>query len=271
MLCYLFLALNTVPLNHMLWRGGLAGCVVSASLFDTSCSVYDHSILESANRRDRDHIAEAGRRAPRAATLSELLAPTIARAAAASTGTPIPPDASRAPQSTSHAPDAGSPQTSSGLGDLADDDAGAAIEVPVTPEASDTPPMLEASPACRGRIGYVSQTGRCYFVLGTELSWHQSRDECRNLGAQLATLTSESEQKFVASCQLQGEPWIGLSKFGATNFSWISNEPLSFTCWEPGAPRSSQESAVVIVSGSGLWSDRAPQELHPALCETGSD
>lgn len=245
----------------MLWRSSLVVCVVSASLIDTGCSIYDHNILENAKQRARDHMSESDRNAAREVNLSEFLDPSVARVDDAGTG--VTPDDSNA-ETTLNAHDAGSTQGTSDARAADDDDSGALSER----ADADIPDLMpEASPACRGRIGYVSQSGRCYFVFATPLSWHQSRDECRNLGAQLATITSEREQKFVASFQTVSETWIGLSKFGASSFSWLSNEELSFTNWEPEAPRPSQESAVVIVPGTSLWSDRAPHELHPSLCE----
>jgi hypothetical protein len=253
----------------MLWRSSLVVCVVSASLLDTGCSIYDHKILENAKQRALDHTSEGGRRAARGADLAEFLDPMIARVAAAGTPAAALPDAAHAAAALTER-DAGSMQRTHRVDTLADDDAGVLREL--ADAGADIPPLVpEASSACRGRIGYLSQSGHCYFVHSTALSWHQSRDECRNLGAHLATITSEREQSFVARFQLETEIWIGLSKFGAPGFSWITNEELSFTRWEPDAPGPSQESAALIVPGTGSWSDRAPHELHPGLCEIERD
>jgi hypothetical protein len=266
--------MNAVVLGHMFWRSSISVvCVVSACLFDSGCSIYDHNILENAKRSAQAHSEEAARRAQPAAELSEFLEPTIMRIATAGTGIVAAPNAahSSAMPAVMKQLDAGAAQGSRRLGQLADDDAGVSIAVPSPPTAdagNDVPPAVaEASPACRGRIGYVAPSGHCYFVFATPLNWHQSRDECQNLGGHLATITVEREHQFVASIPIDVETWIGLSNFGATSFSWTSNEELTFTSWEPGAPRSRQEAAAVILPDTGLWSDRPPPERHPALCE----
>jgi hypothetical protein len=267
----LFLAMNTVVLRHMFWRCSIVVCVVSACLCESGCSIYDRNILENAKRSARGHSEPA-------ADLSDLLEPNIMRIATAGTGMAATPNASHssAMPAMMEQLDAGTAQGSRRLGQLADDDAGVSIAVhsPPTADAGSSvmpPAIAEASSACRGRIGYVAPSGRCYFVLATPLTWHQSRDECQNVGGHLATITVEHEHQFVASIPIQTETWIGLSNFGASNFSWVTNEELTFTSWEPGAPRARQEAAAVILPGMGLWSDRPPSEQHPALCELKED
>jgi hypothetical protein len=130
------------------------------------------------------------------------------------------------------------------------------------------PPMPMASPACHGQIGYVSADGRCYFTLTEPVTWHKARDECQEAGAHLATLTSDGELEFVVSFAAEEYAWLGLSRFGATKFSWITGEVFGFANWEPDAPRQAPESAAVIAPDTGLWSDRHPMEMHFALCET---
>jgi hypothetical protein len=143
-------------------------------------------------------------------------------------------------------------------------DAGAVVE-----DARPARPVASASPACRGRTGYVSPSdGRCYFTVTERMTWHTARDECMRIGAHLATLTNDREQAFVASFEATSEAWLGLSRFGALRFSWITNEELAFMHWEEGAPRERQESGAVILPDTGLWSDRPPMDRYAALCET---
>lgn len=258
----------------MYWRSSIVVWVVSAWLFGSGCSIYDQNILENAKQSATRH--SDGARA--AADLSEFPGPTIMRIVTAGSGMVATASASRSSVPASMSAmmmkqlDGGAAQGSRRLGQLADDDAGVSTAVPSPPPAdagSDIAPtaIAEASPACRGRIGYVAPSRRCYVLFVTPLTWHQSRDECQNLGGHLATITAEPEQQFVASIPIERETWIGLSNFGATRFSWLTDEELAFTSWEPDAPRSRQEAAAVIVPGTGLWSDRPPPEQHPALCE----
>lgn len=128
-------------------------------------------------------------------------------------------------------------------------------------------PVAKASATCRGEPGFETD-GRCYFVLDTPVSWNVGRDRCYEHDAHLASVTSEHESDFVASLDLSDNVWIGFSRFGAANFSWLSNESGSFSNWQKGAPRAMQESGALILASTGLWTNRAVPELHPALCET---
>ena len=130
-------------------------------------------------------------------------------------------------------------------------------------------PVAKASSACSDKVGYVSEAdGRCYFVLDAPVSWNVGRDHCLELDAHLASITSDSEADFVASFRLEKDVWIGLSRFGAASFSWITNEMLGFTNWKKGAPHAMQESGALVSASNGLWTNRNVSELHPALCET---
>jgi hypothetical protein len=99
------------------------------------------------------------------------------------------------------------------------------------------------------------------------VSWYVARDQCQNLRAHLATITSEDERAFVASIEANAPAWLGLSRFGAVSFSWITGELFAFTSWQADSPHPLPESGVLTFPGSGAWADRPPTELHPALCE----
>jgi hypothetical protein len=94
-----------------------------------------------------------------------------------------------------------------------------------------------------------------------------SRDLCTQSDAHLVTITTADEQTFVAALVGSSARWIGLSKFGAPAFSWISGEALSYTRWQAGEPNGSGEAAVVIQTASLLWSDEAVTAQRSALCE----
>lgn len=153
-----------------------------------------------------------------------------------------------------HERDAGTPH---------DPDAGKPHEL----DAGRPHPVAKASAACRGERGFETG-GRCYFVLDTPVSWNVGRDHCYEHDAHLASVTSEREADLVASFDLELDVWIGFSRFGAANFSWLTNESGSFSHWQEGAPRAMQESGALIKASTGLWSNRAVPELHAALCET---
>lgn len=130
------------------------------------------------------------------------------------------------------------------------------------------PPVAQPSPACRGQLGYVSEVdGHCYYRFAEPVSWYVARDECGHAHGHLAALTTAAERDFVASIDADEPMWIGLSRFGAVNFTWITGELFSFASWQQGSPHMLPESAVLSAPATGLWFDREPSELHPGLCE----
>jgi Lectin C-type domain len=120
-----------------------------------------------------------------------------------------------------------------------------------------------------GEPGSKVWTGNdhCYFPLSALGSWNLSRDACSQRSASLVTITSAQEQAFAATLLGATPSWIGLSKFGAAQFSWIDGEALSYTNWEPGAPKVSGEVAAALRNGTQQWFDDAVTASHAALCE----
>lgn len=109
--------------------------------------------------------------------------------------------------------------------------------------------------------------GHCYFPVLVHASWNVSRDHCSQADARLATITSAEELSFVAGL-LGSEPsWIGLSRFGAPQFSWSTGETYGFSNWAAGEPNLSGEAAVAIRKNAGEWFDDTIDASHPAICE----
>ncbi|HKP60836.1 MAG TPA: C-type lectin domain-containing protein [Polyangiales bacterium] len=109
--------------------------------------------------------------------------------------------------------------------------------------------------------------GHCYFPLTVANSWYVSRDRCRELGAQLVSITSAEEQSFVTTVVGASPRWTGLSRFGAPAFSWIGGEGVTYENWEPGSPNVTGEAAAVIRNETYLWFDAAVSQNYAALCE----
>lgn len=107
----------------------------------------------------------------------------------------------------------------------------------------------------------------CYFPLDQSQSWNVSRDQCLDRGAMLVVIGSAQEQAFVSGLVGSSARWIGLAKFGAPEFSWVTGETLSYLNWDTGAPNSSGEVAAVMSEQSHAWRDEPVTTLHAALCE----
>ena len=109
--------------------------------------------------------------------------------------------------------------------------------------------------------------GHCYIPLLTQTSWNVSRDQCAHADAKLAAITSVEELDFVAGLLGDGPAWIGLSKFGAPQFSWSTGEANGFTNWAAGEPNLSGEAAVAMQQDTGKWFDDAVSANYRAICE----
>lgn len=109
-----------------------------------------------------------------------------------------------------------------------------------------------------------------YEVLTTSspISWTEARDFAAFRGGYLATITSSAENSFIFDLGLQSDPWIGgFQSAGSSTpqqgWSWITNEPFSYTNWYPGEPNdfpggSGTEDRLQLYS-DGRWNDTANQ------------
>jgi len=122
--------------------------------------------------------------------------------------------------------------------------------------------------ACTLRGGRVWEANQhCYFPLDSAESWNVSRDGCANLAATLVVITSDEEQAFVATLVGATARWIGLSRFGRPDFTWISGDAVDYTHWEDAGSAVSGDAAAIIRSDTLQWSVETLAAAHGALCE----
>jgi len=108
--------------------------------------------------------------------------------------------------------------------------------------------------------------GHCYFLVeGGSDDWFTQRDACAAAGAHLVTITSQEEQDFVEPIG-GGDRWIGYSRIGATEFSWLTGEPVTYEHWRQGEPNESGD-ACARLRDNGEWADRTCDNSHSAICE----
>jgi len=128
------------------------------------------------------------------------------------------------------------------------------------------PPDRATECALRGgRVWEVNQ--HCYFPLDGAESWNVSRDRCANLAATLVVITSHEEQAFAATLVGATARWIGFSRFGRPDFTWISGDAVDYTHWEDAGSAVSGDAAVIIRSDTLQWSVETLAAAHGALCE----
>uniref|UniRef100_A0A8C2Q7Q6 C-type lectin domain-containing protein n=1 Tax=Cyprinus carpio TaxID=7962 RepID=A0A8C2Q7Q6_CYPCA len=71
--------------------------------------------------------------------------------------------------------------------------------------------------------------GKLYFFSCNKLNWSSSRAFCVSKGADLVTITSQTEQRFLAS-KIEAWYWIGLNDLKTEgHWVWVNNQTLSET------------------------------------------
>ncbi len=93
-------------------------------------------------------------------------------------------------------------------------------------------------------------------------SFSAARLECINQGAELATITSESEQLIGASLSSNSNG-IGMNQTDG-ELGWLTGEPIGYTNWGANEPR---DLDCAILQISGFWETRSCGVSIEPICE----
>ncbi|XP_023696791.2 CD209 antigen-like protein C [Paramormyrops kingsleyae] len=115
----------------------------------------------------------------------------------------------------------------------------------------------------------------CYYVSNGTKSWNDSREDCRQKGADLAIIRSPQEQAFIVN--LKGSFWIGLSKNEKDRtWKWVDGKaaPTKNGYWNPGQPdnhqgieRCVESSRFYLPNTQKGWNDLPCQNKMPWICQ----
>ena len=103
-----------------------------------------------------------------------------------------------------------------------------------------------------------------------QLSWPEAASYCQSIGGTLACITSEEENKVVASMvNKYGVPcWIGGNDVEQEgNFVWESGEAFSYTNWDAGEPNNKGNQDFIRMYTNGLWDDCEEDSHYAFICE----
>ncbi|XP_023998742.1 C-type lectin domain family 4 member E-like [Salvelinus sp. IW2-2015] len=121
--------------------------------------------------------------------------------------------------------------------------------------------------------GWKKLGSSCYYV-STELkSWEESRQDCRDRGADLVVIKSQEQQIFVNwLCGRKDYVWIGLTDSVTEGaWKWVDDTPLTTTYWNSGEPNGGRaENCVYFYSSSsdtGEWWDYDCSYKYRWICE----
>ncbi|XP_016117393.1 CD209 antigen-like protein C [Sinocyclocheilus grahami] len=117
----------------------------------------------------------------------------------------------------------------------------------------------------------------CFFMSSELKSWSDSRQYCRDRGADLLIINTEEKQRFISSL-VSERVWIGLSDTeNEGSMKWVDNSPLKQGFWLKGEPNNYYENEDCIelnykrdqVERSPLnsWNDQPCSEKKKGICE----
>uniref|UniRef100_A0A8D1DZY9 Macrophage mannose receptor 1 n=1 Tax=Sus scrofa TaxID=9823 RepID=A0A8D1DZY9_PIG len=143
------------------------------------------------------------------------------------------------------------------------------------PEPTTTP-----EPKCPEDWGTSSKTSLCFklFAKGKheKKTWFESRDFCRALGGDLASINNKEEQQAIwrlvtASGSYHELFWLGLTYSSPSEgFTWSDGSPVSYENWAYGEPNNYQnvEYCGELKSDAGMsWNDINCEHLNNWICQ----
>ncbi len=134
--------------------------------------------------------------------------------------------------------------------------------------------LLAISPIASYAIGNLtSYNGHSYQRFENPMTWPAAKTYCESQGGYLTTITSKEENDFIFS-QLGGGSsyslWIGGTDTGHEGtWSWVNNEPWSYSNWDVGEPNNaySNENSIEMVGTAGKWNDNNSDRKFRFSCE----
>ncbi|XP_026116676.1 CD209 antigen-like protein C [Carassius auratus] len=115
----------------------------------------------------------------------------------------------------------------------------------------------------------------CYFIANELKSWSDSRQYCRDHGADLVIINTEEKQRFISSYMKDVDrAWIGLSdREQEGNMTWVNNSTLNQGFWMEGEPNNhggvDEDCIEMRLSKDKLnnWNDLPCSIQRKGICE----
>ena len=122
---------------------------------------------------------------------------------------------------------------------------------------------------------WLNWNGSCYGAYSTEKSWNDSLTFCRENQADLASLNSAAENKFVYKHMAVNKSfWIGLVKDRNLGvFRWTNLENVNFDNWiKTPVINENEDCGEMTDYGTyhGMWNDNLCSRKLPFICEKGN-
>ncbi|XP_056315912.1 CD209 antigen-like [Danio aesculapii] len=110
------------------------------------------------------------------------------------------------------------------------------------------------------------------FMFTEAMSWSESRQFCKNRGADLVIIKSEEKQRLISSL-VKEDTWIGLSdKETEGTMKWVDNSPLNQGFWSRGEPNNAvvNEDCIEMTPTKPIlnnWNDEQCSREKKGICE----
>jgi hypothetical protein len=135
-----------------------------------------------------------------------------------------------------------------------------------TAEKTKKDQALEPTAAIRPTIPADARafSGKHYKLFTEQMSWHEARDQCKQMGGHLVIVKNESENNFVRS--LLDDARLGSAWLGATDekvegkWVWVDGSEMTYANWNDGQPNNVHDGRdenylIMVASRVGTWWD----------------
>ncbi|XP_059149173.1 CD209 antigen-like protein D [Physella acuta] len=120
--------------------------------------------------------------------------------------------------------------------------------------------------SCPGGIARMF-SDHCYYTSQTGVTWFQAQQFCTTLGANLATLVSDDEVKFLNSQVQRGMSWIGFYRSSNQTWKWVDGTESNFTRWDKDQGNVENEECALASYSFDNWHDYPCQTSAFPLCK----